>query len=85
VWSNKCFADGRIAADLSKMALAAGPLSQRSFLEEIGADQEEDWDRKEAEGAKSKKLTTPIYDAAHGPPKKGAGRTPGTRDGEGAD
>ena len=85
VWSNKCFADGRIAADLSKMALAAGPLSQRSFLEEIGADQEEEWDRKEAEGAKSKKLTTPIYDAAHGPPKKGAGRTPGTRDGEGAD
>ena len=55
VWRNKCFADGRIAADLSKMALAAGPLRQRSFLEEIGANQEEEWARKETEGAKSKK------------------------------
>ena len=85
VWSNKCFADARIAADLSKMALASGPLSQRSFLEEIGAEQEEEWDRKEAEGAKPKKLTTPIYDAAHGPGPKAAGRKAGTRDGEGAD
>ena len=82
VWSNKCFADPRIAADLSKIALASGPQSQKTFLEEIGLDQEEEWANKEVEAGKSKKLTTPIFDAAHGE-KKPAGRKPGTKDGDG--
>lgn len=83
IWSNRCFADPRIAADLTKHGLAGGPLSQSSFLEEAGFDPEEERQRKEEEAALPKGQTTPIYDAAHGPPKKPAGRKAGTRDGEG--
>jgi hypothetical protein len=84
IWSNRCFADPRIAADLTKNGLAAGPLSQGSFLEEAGFDPEEERERKAMEADLPKGQTTPIYDAAHGPPKKPAGRKPGTKNGEGA-
>jgi hypothetical protein len=82
VWSNKPFVDPRIAADLSKTALASGPLSQTSFLEEIEADPEEERENKAMEAKLPKSQTTPIFDAAHGD-KKPPGRKPGTRDGQG--
>ena len=85
MWGDECFTDPRVLADLLKTGLAAGPVSQRTFLESIGRNQEEEWERKQIEGAKGKKLTTPIYDAAHGPDdgKSKAGRKPGTKDGDG--
>jgi hypothetical protein len=84
VWSNRCFSDPRVAADLLKTGLASGPLSQGTFLEESGFDKEEERENKAEEAGLPKTQTTPIFDAAHGDPnKKQPGRKPGTRDGEG--
>ncbi|HEX3800267.1 MAG TPA: hypothetical protein VH413_16345 [Verrucomicrobiae bacterium] len=82
VWSNKCFSDPRVAADMLKTALASGPLSQTTFLEDIGEDPETERENKKAEAALPKSHTNPIYDAAHGPPKKGKGRPSGSSDGD---
>lgn len=81
-WSNRCFTEARIAADLMKVGLASGPVSQSSFLEAIDLDPEQERENKSEESKLPKGHTTPIYDAAHGPPKP-SGRKPGTRDGEG--
>jgi len=85
VWSNECFSDPRIFADLLKTGLAAGPVSQSSYLEQSGFDPEQERERKSEEAKLPKGQTTPIYDAAHGPPKKAAGKPAGTKNGEGDD
>jgi hypothetical protein len=82
-WSNQCFVEPRIAADLLKTGLAAGPISQETFTYEAGFDREDELENKEQEAKLPKSHTHPIYDAAHGPEKKPAGRKQGTRDGDG--
>jgi hypothetical protein len=83
-WSNECFNDSRIAADLIKFGLQSGPVSQGTFLEAAGCDQETEVERKKFESNLPKEAVEPIYDAAHGKPDKGQpGRKRGTKDGEG--
>ncbi len=82
-WGEDCFVEPRIMADMMKTALAAGPGSQGTFLESMGLDPEEERERKAEEAKLPKGQTTPIYDAAHGPPKKPPGRNRGTPDGGG--
>jgi hypothetical protein len=80
VWSNRCFNDPRIAADLLKTGLQAGPLSQGTFVEEAGYDAEEERERKLEESKLSKKVLEPAYDMHHGPISKLKGKPGGTPD-----
>lgn len=82
-WSDKCFKDSRIAADLLKTGFAGGPVSQTAILQEADLDPEEQRELKAEEAKLPKGQTTPIFDAAHGAPDKTKGRTPGSRDGDG--
>jgi hypothetical protein len=80
-WSNACFTDPRIAADMMKTGLAAGPTSQTTFQREAGMDPEEERENKSEESKLPEAETHPIYDAAHGPDKL-KGRKSGSRDGD---
>jgi hypothetical protein len=81
-WSNRCFADPRVGADLLKTGLASGPISQTSFVEEACLDPDEEKERKRKEAAEDPKLHLPIYDKDHGqkPAQNLTGRPPGTPD-----
>lgn len=82
-WSNHCFVDERLASDLLKAGLAAGPISQTTFAEEAGYDPELERERKTVEAGLPKAETYPIWDAAHGVnPVTGEmpGKPPGTQD-----
>jgi hypothetical protein len=81
-WSNRCFKDARLAADLLKYGLQWGPLSQQTFMEEAGYDTETERDRKRVEAALPKSETNPLVDANHGD-KPIPGRKRGTADGQG--
>lgn len=81
-WSNRCFKDGRLAADLLKYGLQWGPLSQQTFMEEAGYDPETERERKTVEASLPKEKTNPLVDANHGDQKTG-GRGRGTADGQG--
>ncbi len=88
VWSNRVFMDGRQWLEFLKFMLQAGPLSQRSVLEEADFDPEEERERKAEEhellqdGA-AKGRVLPIFDPAHGkrPSTEGNGRPAGATDG----
>lgn len=79
-WSNRVFSDPRVAADLLKTGLQAGPLSQGTFIEEAGYEIQTERERKEEEGALPKKQVEPIYDMHHGPPSKLKGKPGGAKD-----
>lgn len=78
VWSNRCFSDPRIALELMKVGLAAGPISQTSFVEEAGLEPVEELERKKEE-LKDKTPRLPLYDKDHGQqPGAAPGRKPGS-------
>lgn len=81
-WSNRCFKDSRLAADLMKFGLKWGIVSQQSAQEEAGYDPELEYSRKAEEATKPKVQTHPLVDADHGEQKKN-GRDRGTADGQG--
>lgn len=95
VWSNQCFNDPRIAAEMLKTGLASGPVSQRSFLDEVGLDPETERESKKEESDLAANPETagqvlPIFDPAHGKrpgavSAGGGGRPAGTRDAGGRD
>lgn len=91
-WSNQCFNDPRIAAELMKIGLSAGPVSQWSFANECGLDPEYERSRKSEEAKLAESEETagevlPIFSPAHGKrpgqtdPSGANGRPAGTRDG----
>lgn len=65
-WGHECFREPRVFADLLKAALAAGPLSQETFLRTLSLDPEVERARKEKEAGLPKEQTYPLFDAAHG-------------------
>lgn len=82
-WSNRCFTEPRVAAELMKFLVQQGPLSLRTALEDSGFDAEEERTRKAEELEDDPKLHLPIFDAAHGDnpgTNDGGGRPPGTPD-----
>lgn len=85
-WSNQCFNDPRIAAELIKHGLSAGPVSQQSFTEEIGLDVEVERERKAREAKLAADPDTmgqvlPVFAPYHAKqPGADNGRPAGTRD-----
>lgn len=77
-WSDRCFRDSRLAADLLKNGLNTGPISQTTYTVEAGYDPTEEREFKAEEAKLPKAQTQPIYDGAHGAPKKTAGPKPGS-------
>jgi hypothetical protein len=82
-WSTRVFRDGRIAAELLKFGLTTGPLSQRTFREEAGYDDEQEREHKRAEAEQLDAEKLPVFDASHGtrpaaPNAKQPGRPAGT-------
>jgi hypothetical protein len=82
-WSTRVFRDGRIAAELLKFGLTTGPLSQRTFREEAGYDDEQEREQKQAEAEQPDAEKLPVFDASHGtrpaaPNAKQPGRPAGT-------
>jgi len=80
VWSDRCFQDNRIFADLLKIALQSGPLSQESFLEQLQFNATKERARKKKEGELPDEQVEPRFDSAHGKPQAKAGRPPGRAD-----
>jgi hypothetical protein len=82
-WSNKIFVDTRQAMEFAKVLLANGSLSQRTGLEYVGEEAEEqrDFKREEGElsqGEKTKFEVLPIFDPNHGKrPGEPSGRPSG--------
>lgn len=71
VWNDRVFMDSRQVMEMTKFLLSQGALSQRSGLESVGEDQEEQWDEKDEEAlqlkAESKRhRVLPVFDPAHG-------------------
>jgi len=83
VWSNRCFKDARLAADLLKWGIQWGYISQQSAQEESGYIPEEEYARKKAEAEKPEAETQPLVDANHGKDKPPGGRKRGSPDGVG--
>jgi hypothetical protein len=83
-FSDACFWDSRLLLDMMKAGLAAGPISQGSFLRTAGLRQSEELAGKDFEAGLDPKIVKPAYDAAHGPEKPGAknsrGKPPGKND-----
>lgn len=82
-WSDKCFHEARIAADLLKFYTTAGAASITTGLKESGYDPEEEIENKRGELKLEKEtpgLLKPIYDPAHSTPDDPAGRPGGTAD-----
>ncbi len=75
-WSNRIFRDARLSADLMKFALMGAGLSQRTFLEEMGEDPEDEREYKAEEAALPTEKTLPLFDPNHGPAGKGKGAGP---------
>jgi hypothetical protein len=67
-WSERVFKESRLASDLLKIGLASGPVSQQTFREEGGWDNEQEEERKKREAKLDKGVTYPIYDSSHGAP-----------------
>jgi hypothetical protein len=70
-FSNKVFRDARIAAELLRYGVQTGALSQPTFREEAGFDEEQELANKRREVGMKPELKIPAYDAAHGGPDKG--------------
>ena len=82
-WSDKCFHEARIAADLLKFYTTAGAASLTTGLKDSGFDPEEERDNKRDELRLEKEtpgIQKPIYDPSHGAPEDMAGRPGGTPD-----
>ncbi len=84
-WGSQCFQDARLALDILKHGLESGPISQRTYLEDQGFDQEEEQERKEAEAQLAGKQQTagrvlPLFNRGTGA-KQLPGRAPGQVDG----
>ena len=80
-WSDDVFEDPRLVAELLRVGLAAGAVSQRSFREAAGLNDEREREYKAAEALQPDAEKLPIFDASHGirPGKtdaKSAGRPP---------
>jgi len=80
VWSDDVFVDPNLMLDSLKTGLAAGPLSQETFLKKTGHNPEQERARKDNENDLPEHQTKPIYDAAHGPADEEAGRPAGSGD-----
>lgn len=80
-WSNRCFSDARLAADLLKFGIQWGYLSQQSAQEQSGYESDVEYERKAEEAKKPEAETQPLVDANHGKDKDRAGRKRGTADG----
>lgn len=81
IWSNRCFKDARLAADLLKFGVQWGFISQQSAQEESGYSPDEEYARKAQEAKLPDAETQPLVDANHGDKKAAAGRKRGTPDG----
>lgn len=86
-FSNKLFTDHRQFIEMLKHLLAAGPLSQRTALEAVSLDTEEERENKTEEAAlladeKTKGQVLPVFDPAHGkrPGNEPPGRPAGAKD-----
>lgn len=80
-WSNRCFRDLRLATEMLKFGLQAGPISQTTFQENAGLDPAEERARKAQEAELPKAQTTPIYEPNQGGKKQEKGGRPaGTGD-----
>ena len=74
-WSNRIFADSRIAMETLTSGLSAGPISQKTWREEAGFNDAEETARKEAEATDSEANPNkyqPAFDASHGDPMAAA-------------
>lgn len=78
-WNSRCFMEARVRTEMVKWLHSIGALSEGTALDEMDFNQEEEWRRKDVEHGQPKHRTTPLYDAAHGPPDAG-GRPAGTKD-----
>ncbi len=76
-WSDRCFRDPRTASEIIKNGLAAGPVSQRTYLDEASLDADVERANKAEEAALPESITHPIYDPAHGIPKQPGGHPAG--------
>ena len=65
-WSNDVFEDPRLVGELLRVGLAAGPVSQRTFREAAGLDDERERAYKAAEAKQPDEEKLPIFDASHG-------------------
>lgn len=66
VWSDDIFIDPRLLLDTLKTGLAAGPLSQETFLEKTGHSPAKERGRKAGENELPEHMVKPAFDAAHG-------------------
>ncbi len=86
-WSNRIFADSRIASESLNFGLTSGSLSQQTWREEAGFNDAEEANRKQAEADDVKtnpEKYKPAFDSAHGDPaakeKGGAPAGKGNKD-----
>lgn len=85
-WSSQCFNDPRIASEMFKFGVQSGPVSQRTFTDEIGLDTDEErtWKAEEYKLAQSPDTAgqvLPVFSPYQGRAQQGAsGRPAGTRD-----
>ena len=82
-WDDACFWDSRLLLDLLKTGLAAGPVSQESFLRCTGFVATDERQAKGRDAALPKELVLPVFDPAHGKrPGDPAGKPAGKADQE---
>jgi hypothetical protein len=83
-WSNRIFQDRRQIAEIAKALLTAGPLSQRTALEQFDYCPEEEREFKAEEAKLPPEQTRPTWDSSHGidpsNPMDTGGRPAGTKD-----
>lgn len=80
-WSNRCFADSRLFADLLKFSYQSGAISQQTVRDDAGYDHDEELARKQTEAALPAGQKEPAYDPTHSKPgDKPPGKNPGTPD-----
>jgi len=80
-WSNKCFSDPRVAADMLKFGLQSGPVSQTTFLNENEYDPVAERKFKQTEADLPSAQTQPLTAPFHGSGLKNPpGRKSGTPD-----
>lgn len=82
-WSNACFKDPKVAAQILTNGVNGGMTSQETWQLDNDLDPEKERALKLKEAALPKSQTTPIYDSSHGPVKESGGRNRGTPDGGG--
>lgn len=82
-WSNLIFNDLRTLSEMIKFGVTSGAVSQSTFREVVGFDDNREAIKKEEEAAEFEKTPQkfkPAYDPAHGDPNDQGGKPAGTQD-----